>query len=666
MNNVEILAPAGAREQLISAVRSGANAVYLGCGSFNARRNAENFNIDDLPGVVAYCHARNVKVHVTFNTLVRDDELNQAKQEIKQIAASGVDAIIVQDLGVASLIKKCAPTLKMHASTQLSVHNVSGCKMLEELGFSRVVLARELSLNEIETICKNTSLEVEVFIHGALCISLSGGCYLSSLLGQRSGNRGLCAQPCRLDFKLKDKSYALSLKDLSHIKYIRKLAEIGVCSFKIEGRMKRPEYVACATSACKKALASEKYDEEILKKAFSRSGFTDGYFSGNNKMFGYRKKEDVENMLEVIKPLASLYAKEKGLVPVDMHFSASLLGTGELTVICGENSVKSTTTLCQAVQTRATSAEDVKKQLSKLGETPYFINNLSVNLKDNVFIPLAELNRMRREAIDALTLERSRITPHEFFDTEIKKYSAIHNKNELRVRVTKKEQLKFVDDDVLCFLPPDEIDAFKHNIAVEIPSIVFSGDEKKLLNKLKSLKALGIKKALCNNIGAIYLAKQAGLEALGGWGLNVLNSLSASVLEELGVSDITASFEINARNLSLFSSKINLGAICYGYLPLMRMRACPLERNCKNCTGINTLTDRMNKNFTLVCQNKKYNVLLNSVPLYVGDKKFNSDFSLLYFNLETDKQVSDIIYRYKNSLPLECEATGGLYFKTLR
>ncbi len=237
MDNVEILAPAGAFEQLVAAVRSGANAVYLGCGSFNARRNAKNFNIEDLPQVVAYCHARSVKVHVTFNTLIRDDELEQAKAEIKQIAASGVDAVIVQDLGVASLIKQCAPSLKMHASTQLSVHNVSGCKILEELGFSRVVLARELSLEEIEVICKSTSLEVEVFIHGALCICLSGGCYLSSILGQRSGNRGLCAQPCRLDFKLNDKSYALSLKDMSHIKYIRKLASIGVCSFKIEGRM---------------------------------------------------------------------------------------------------------------------------------------------------------------------------------------------------------------------------------------------------------------------------------------------------------------------------------------------------------------------------------------------------------------------------------------------
>ena len=191
-------------------------------------------------------------------------------------------------------------------------------------------------------------------------------------------------------------------------------------------------------------------------------------------------------------------------------------------------------------------------------------------------------------------------------------------------------------------------------------------DEKSLLNKLKELKALGIKKALCNNIGAIYLARQAGLEALGGWGLNVLNSLSAHVLKEIGLCDITASFEINARNLSCFNGNVNLGVIGYGYLPVMRMRACPLERDCKNCTGINTLTDRINKNFTLVCQNKKYNVLLNSVPLYIGNKGVNSDFSLLYFNLETDKQVADIIYHYKNGLPLETETTGGLYFKTLR
>lgn len=666
MNNIEILAPAGAREQLVAAIRGGANAVYLGCGSFNARRNAENFNIEDLPEVVAYCHARSVSVHVTFNTLVRDDELEQAKKEIKQIAASGVDAIIVQDLAVAHLVKACAPTLKMHASTQLSVHNVSGCKILEELGFSRVVLARELSIEEIETICKSTKLEVEVFVHGALCICLSGGCYLSSILGQRSGNRGLCAQPCRLDFKLKDKNYALSLKDMSHIKYIRKLASLGVCSFKIEGRMKRPEYVFSAVSACKKALAGKEYDEELLKKAFSRSGFTDGYLSGNNQMFGYRKKEDVQNMLEVIKPISAQYNKEKPLIPVKMHFAASVQGTGELTVICGKNSVKTTTSLFQAAQTRSTTLEDVKKQLLKLGETPFYAEDISVDIPKNLFIPLAEINRMRREAIDALILARSQIIPHEFNDFEIKKYSHSHNKNELRVRLTKKEQLNYVDKNILCFLPPDEINEFLPNIAVEIPSIIFAFDEEKVLNKLKSLKALGIKKALCNNIGAIYLAREAGLEALGGWGLNVLNSLSAFVLQSLGVSDITASFEINARNISCFSNNQNLGIVGYGYLPLMRMRACPLERNCKGCTGINTLTDRMNKEFTLVCQNKKYNVLLNSIPLYVGDKKLNSDFSLLYFNLENGKQIADIIYRYKNALPLEAEATGGLYYKTLR
>ena len=273
---LEILAPVGGEEQLVAAVRAGAGAVYLGMQRFNARRSAHNFDEAGLRAAVSYCHARGVAVHVTFNTLLRDGELSDALAELGSIARSGADAVIVQDLGAAKLVREHCPNLAMHASTQLTVHNAAGAKQLEALGFTRVVLARELSLGEIEAICAATPLEVEVFVHGALCMCVSGCCYLSSMLGGRSGNRGRCAQPCRLNFQVDGREYALSLKDMSHLEYIAALRDAGVCSLKIEGRMKRPEYVAAAVHACRAACAGEEYDADNRKNTFSRSGVTAG------------------------------------------------------------------------------------------------------------------------------------------------------------------------------------------------------------------------------------------------------------------------------------------------------------------------------------------------------------------------------------------------------
>jgi putative protease len=288
----EILAPAGGREQLLAAVRCGADAVYLGAKNFNARRNAENFEEESLADTVAYCHARNVAVHVALNTLVMDSELPLLEAEAASIAESGADAVIAQDLAAAKLIRERCPGIALHASTQMTVHNLAGIHMLEDLGFSRVVLARELSFEEIAMLVSQAAIETEVFVHGALCMCVSGGCYLSSVLGGRSGNRGLCAQPCRLDFDNGERGHALSLKDMSYITHIKELAEAGVASLKIEGRMKRPEYVAAAVTACREALAGREPDLDTLRAVFSRQGFTDGYYTGRRttEMFGYRSR----------------------------------------------------------------------------------------------------------------------------------------------------------------------------------------------------------------------------------------------------------------------------------------------------------------------------------------------------------------------------------------
>lgn len=666
MKNAEILAPAGGKEQLIAAVRSGADAVYLGYGEFNARAHAQNFTIDDLADAVKYAHQHNVKVHLTFNTLIKENELEDAKQTLIKISRCGIDAIIVQDLGIAKLIHQMLPELPMHASTQMTVHNVAGCKMCEKLGFSRVVLSRELSLNEIKKICQSTTLEVEVFIHGALCMCFSGGCYLSSVLGQRSGNRGQCAQPCRLDFNLNGFDHALSLKDMSHIDYIRALHDAGVCSFKIEGRMKRPEYVACAVASCKKALFNEKYDKQTLQSVFSRSGFTDGYITGKrNDMFGFRQKSDVLSSESVLKKLSSLYNEEIHCRKVDFFFRAKQNENVSLTAICDGACASAEGDPVQPAQNRGTTDADITKQLSKLGDTPYYLGNIEFDTDSDIFLPLSAINALRREVLCKLTdilTQSSQIALKPF---EIKKAVFKQIGNDIRIRALKKEQIL---PGIICSLPPKEIDFnCSENIYVEIPSIIYPDDEEQMIAELKRVKSLGVSKAVCNNIGAVYLSQQANLIPVGGWGLNVMNSLALEVLDELGVSETTASFETSSKNYEAFKGKSNCGIIGYGFLPLMRMRACPNKRNsCKNCNGINTLVDRMNIKFTIMCNDKKYCTMLNSLPLYIGDKEFACDFSWLYFNLETPDEIRKIYNSYLFEKPLDRDTTGGLYFKNLR
>ncbi|MBQ6801639.1 MAG: U32 family peptidase, partial [Oscillospiraceae bacterium] len=397
----EILAPVGGKEQLIAAVRSGADAVYFGAKNFNARRNASNFDDFELSDAVSYCHARGVKVHIVLNTLVMDSEFSALIEEIKNVAKSGADAVIVQDLAVMRLVKEICPELELHASTQMTVHNLAGAKEAQKLGFKRVVLSRELSYEEIKYIAANTDIELEVFVHGALCMCMSGCCYLSSVLGGRSGNRGLCAQPCRLDFRFGEKDHALSLKDMSHVEHIRKLAEAGVCSFKIEGRMKRPEYVAAAVTACKAALAGEKPDIESLRAVFSRQGFTDGYFTGKRtpEMFGFRSHDDVTAADKVLKNLANLYKDEPKKIPVRMNLFISESEKSVLVATDGENYASVTGSVCEKALRTPTDKALAERYLSKTGGTPFYLEELDFTADGEPVIAAGELNEMRRSVL---------------------------------------------------------------------------------------------------------------------------------------------------------------------------------------------------------------------------------------------------------------------------
>ena len=408
VNHPEIMAPVGGEEQLKAALRCGADAVYFGLQNFNARRNADNFNGENLKETIRLCHEHSCRVYITVNTLVFDDELEEVYKAVDTAAEAGADALIIQDFAVAAYAKEHYPKLKRFASTQMAVHNSEGVKALVKWGFDRVVLARELSIKEIRDVIEETGVEAEVFVHGAHCMSLSGNCYLSSMIGGRSGNRGLCAQPCRLDCSINRRDHALSLKDMSYMDHIKELADAGVASLKIEGRMKRAEYVAASVTACRNARDGKPYDLESLRSVFSRSGFTDGYLRGKRTldMFGYRTKEDVVAADGVLKSLSRLYEKEPQTVPLDMYLSVKRdervklsLSDGKLWAVCEGD-------IPQIAKNQPMTKESAEKNLSKLGGTMYFLENLDADIDEGLMLPISSLNELRRNAVKELTDKR--------------------------------------------------------------------------------------------------------------------------------------------------------------------------------------------------------------------------------------------------------------------
>ena len=661
MNNAEILAPVGSEEQLLAAVRSGANAVYLGTKSFNARRNADNFDSFNLNEAVKYCHSYNVKVYVTLNTIVFDKELQELYETIKEIALSGADAVIVQDFATVKAVKKICPSLPLHASTQMAIHNVSGVKVLEKLGFTRVVLARELSFKEIEKIVESTTLETEVFVHGAHCMSVSGNCYISAFLGERSGNRGLCAQPCRLDWKVDNKNFALSLKDMSYVDHLKDLEKIGVTSLKIEGRMKRPEYVASAVTACKNALNNKDYNKDLLKAVFSRSGFTDGYLMDkrNSDMFGYRSKDDVISATnDVFKELQALYKTDTPVTPVDMCFTITNESTC-LEATANGVTVTATTTGGEVPIKSALSLEMAEKNLKKLGGTPYFLNDLKFDNPENLTLSLSTINALRRECVEKLDLELNR-TNREILDVSPEFKESNKKKNPtLRARFSEFNQyssefniceyLIFPIKEVLSH--KEDLEEIKEKVIIELPDLIYPFYEEKLLKDLQNLKSLGFKNTISGNIGGIEIIKNAGLNAFGGHTLNVANSEAIEFYETQDVKDLTLSVELSAKTIDNISSNAKIGAYCYGNLPLMFFRSCPIKQKdgCGNCNGKRKITDRKNIEFDVLCHDKMYSVLHNSVPLYICDKiNLNCDFVTMYFTNEGKDECKEILKLCKN------------------
>ncbi|MBR6902262.1 MAG: U32 family peptidase [Clostridia bacterium] len=515
---MEILAPAGNMEALIAAVRCGADAVYLGLKDFSARRNADNFDREALKKAIEYCHIRGVKVYIAINTMIKESELSLAVDEAAFAYNCGADAFIVSDLGLISVLHKKLPEAVLHASTQMTVHSPAAIPALKNYGIKRVVLAREMSREEIKVFCtqaKKEDIEVEVFVHGALCMCVSGQCLLSSVLGGRSGNRGLCAGPCRLEFSAKNTGrYDLSLKDLSLIDYLLELESFGITSAKIEGRMKRPEYVAAAVLACRASLDGDKNTQ--LKKAladvFSRSGFTDGYYKSSlcADMFGVRTKEDVLESGTAFSFIHTLYRSERQSVPVDITAEIEREKQISITVKCGKDTVTVNGNIPQEAIKNSVTEDGIKQSLSKLGGTPYFVKSVTVTLDGGLFVSAGELNALRREAVEMLNAVRGGTNRNAVADyLPEKAVPDLTKEPETYIKINGAEQLPSGISGVAGVILPLECDFTALPDGIEIIADLprYIADENKLIKRLNEVKNQGVNKAYCGNLSAVALAE---------------------------------------------------------------------------------------------------------------------------------------------------------------
>ncbi len=687
MANIEILAPVGSEEMLKAAVFSGADAVYLGYAGLNARSGAGSFTALSLPEAVAFCHGRGVKVYVAMNITVYAEELFDLADAIETAAKCGVDALICQDLAVARLAKDIAPELELHASTQMSVHTLAGAKQLAKMGFTRVVLARELSYEEIKHITQNAGIETEVFVHGALCMSMSGQCYMSAFLGGRSGNRGSCAGPCRLPFDAADlpegmfgRERNLSLKDNSIIDKLNKLQAAGVSSAKIEGRLKTPEYVAAAVNACLAGRIGEEYDKVLLEKAFSRSGFTDGYFNGklDASMFGMRSDADAAVTKKALPTLRELYRRERSAVHITCNFELEEFGA-KLTVFDNDGNKAIVYSETEPEPAKNDLTEGLKKSLAKTGGTPFLTSEINVNMHEGLwYIPAGAVNEMRRVALEQLLKKRETLRPITINEhAQIPVYPQRQNKmqKELWASFSNWEQVPLEQVQKLKYIiiPIAQAQKVPEKLRVKtilsLPRAMFGEAENQVKLQIEKTSKLGFAGYEVQNIAHILLAE--GLPMFGGFGLNITNPAAAQSYAELGFSSVLVLPEVREKGFERISPNNNgkavpTGAISYGHMPLMLTRACPLHNvtSCEKCKHKGFLTDRKARKFPLDCQNGAHSIY-NPVPIYMGDKQnsLNVDYTLALFTSESNKQASEWITRLLKAEVYEGEYTRGLYFK---
>ena len=689
---LELLAPAGSMEALRAAVQNGANAVYLGCGQFNARQSAKNFTPQALTEAVKYCHIRGVAVHLTLNTLVSDKETKEAAELIRHAAASGVDAFIVQDLGVVQLCKQIAPHIPIHGSTQMTVHSLPGVLMCAAWGMDRVVLSRELSREEIRYICRSSPIEIEVFGHGALCMCYSGQCYLSAAIGGRSGNRGRCAQPCRQSYGYGrwQNKYPLSLKDNCLVHYLQDLEAMGVASVKLEGRMKRPEYVAAVTRTYRQALQGGNVTRqmmETLHNAFNRQGFTDGYYAGKlgMDMFGVREEQLSEQSW--MKSARQTYESgESDLVPITFEMTVQP-GRSSLTVTDPEGRVCSLEgPVPENARTAELTADALESRLSKTGGTPYQCAQVLVHITPGLTLSAAAINEMRRSVLNLLTAQRARRdVPRLGRPQKVTVFPGNRSHPELTVQVTTREQitgrLLKLQPKVLyvpLHLLVEDMDfcqslARKVNVCPVLPRIVHDGELPRLKEDLHLLRRLGIREVLVGNIGLLIPARECGMQVRGDWGLNLYNSMAVNAARDLEMKSAALSFEMTLPQIRDVSKAVPCELLIYGRMPLMVTENCLIKGRTGQCAcnqGPTKLTDKTGAEFPVIKDgNSCRSVLLNGKKLSWLDRqtdlaKLGLWATRLYFTTENPKEVDRVLSSYHNPTPFDPGAcTRGLYLR---
>ncbi len=689
---MELLAPAGSMEALRAAVCNGADAVYLGADTFNARINARNFSAADLQEAVVYCHVRGVKVHLTLNTLVLDREMPRAAELIRLAASCGVDAFIVQDLGVVSLCRQLAPDVPIHASTQMSIHSLEGVMEAAALGCSRVVLARELPAEEIAHICKKSPVEIEVFVHGALCMCYSGQCYLSSVIGRRSGNRGQCAQPCRLPYgygRFESTRYPLSLKDNCLAGELDELRRMGVASIKIEGRMKRPEYVAIVTRAYRTVLNGGKLmpsDLQELETAFSRQGFTDGYFRGQTGSDMFGRRQEGEDTADLFASARATY--EQGEPQrIGVRFYA-MIRRGEPAQLAVEdpdgNLCRTRGPVPEQAVYRSLTPQDLEQQLKKTGGTPYLCTAVRSSLDPDLMLPASAINAMRRDVIAELTAKRGRAAPARLnaYD-EPPRYDGIAGEPQLTIAVRTAGQITsrmLSMKPTVLYVPLSELAehpdlpqrvSVETQLAAILPRVIWSGELAPVARQLRTVYEMGVRQVLAGNLGHLHIARAAGFAVRGDFGLNIVNSRAMRYLREQGLDSQLLSFELTLPQIRDISKAVPAELLIYGRLPLMLMENCVMKNRTGICacqTGTVRLVDRVGEEFPIVkdpgtCRN----VLLNGKKLYLLDKKdalrgMGLWALRLQFTTENPGEIDKVLMDYQGRAVFDAGSyTRGLY-----
>ncbi len=626
----ELLAPAGSYSAFVSAISSGADAVYMGGAEHNARIGAKNFTNDELARAINEAHTLDRKIYITLNTLVSDRELLSVLDSVEQLLTMGADAFIVQDLGLLSAIHSAFPDAELHASTQCITHSLDGVLTLAKMGVKRAVVARELDRDSLEYICKNSPIEIEAFVHGALCVCHSGACLFSSLVGGRSGNRGECAQPCRLPYRLKgcDLNEPLSLSDLTLSEHLTELAEMGVASLKIEGRMKSPDYVGSVVKIFRELIDmgrnADKKDVERLERIFSRGGFTDGYYTKKlgKKMYGVRSSEDKANTKSIEKqsfvlPKASINAK----------LSVTKEGA-ELTLVSGNRVSVAKSLPPDIAISRPIDEAFAREQISKLGQTCYELNEFSFTTDGDYILPKSALNALRREALDGLLamgkptrLELDEIKAEKEKDYQRYVVFAPHRRVEKRELVS----LSGLADRI--YLPLFS-NNFTDGVGVALPVIVKDVERAEVKAELERLYRLGVRHAYAESIGVARLAMELGFSVIGGTRINAYNSHTLDALEKLGFDGVVLSSELNAAQRRDLIKPLPVGEVIYGRAPLMIMENCimNLRDGCRDCSDFKScrksaeLIDRKGVSFPVFPEYFHRCQIYNSVATYNAER----------------------------------------------